>query len=892
MASLPTFTCPCSQCGPGSPKVTRGTLRNHEKADLQRQIDAATPQIPVISSASLAKRRRTANKAPDAAQAVAMDVDTQDLAQPISARSNRPLTPNHTPSDDAMAVDNADPGFRRVDASDASADPPSPPPAPDPPLYADPSATPVVPASPDDEMLVDDVHSLEFTLLLPHQSTAQPSRFWFWESVLLLGAWLHCSWHLPHRACNLMFKVLRTIFIVASLLSCKDDVPVDLRTAFRRLGLDGGIEIRAMCPRCRRTFPADSPANLLCSHCKLPLFHEPERVPDSARPRPGSSHPKPILQAPHLPLSHQLVEFLNRDDNETACEAYLTRVSVPGKLSDIQDGEIARSLKAPDGRPFFDTAVDRPNPTELRMGLGFGEDGFAFTRTKDAASHTTGVSSFCVTGLPPHLRYRPRNLLPTDLSPGPNDQTADQFQHSFELTVDELEVLYEPGIFVSTRKYPKGPAMVPQYSRMVPHMRESNSRTSQRNWEKHEKARLRRIASGKRKKGDSTPKPPPKPIRMLKDDVDIFLKLATFCKIILAGTVDLAALPRAQHLLEEYLEGFFKNHPTLVKPNFHYITHIFRTIRDFGPVYGFWTFLFERLNKLLKSYDTNNHGNGELEVTFLREFIRDARLRELLRKYATQEGPLSPEEQCIADNAQLILASDLDTRGTLAAMAAEIETLSEDGIWFSLGPSANAQLDESVQVDLLEFYASSYPDPPIVARSAFEPPPNAQFLVGHARTHNYFIRDGRRINTSKTLGRKADSSIIQIDIAGTRYVGEVLRILTHHQTGVSKPQYLLDVRWLRRDTRSDMSAWAPYPELEIFSWEYDQYLQSGDPGPPHIIPLASVISQASRLTVNIKKRVVEEDDDDDASDVEAESSDGAIRKVWFTAGLTRDVVVV
>lgn len=39
-------------------------------------------------------------------------------------------------------------------------------------------------------------------------------------------------------------------------------------------------------------------------------------------------------------------------------------------------------------------------------------------------------------------------------------------------------------------------------------------------------------------------------------------------------------------------------------------------------MHGFWTFLFERLNKVLKSYKTNNHSGGELETTFFREFHR------------------------------------------------------------------------------------------------------------------------------------------------------------------------------------------------------------------------------------------------------------------------------
>jgi hypothetical protein len=45
-------------------------------------------------------------------------------------------------------------------------------------------------------------------------------------------------------------------------------------------------------------------------------------------------------------------------------------------------------------------------------------------------------------------------------------------------------------------------------------------------------------------------------------------------------------------------------------------------IRDFGPMHGFWTFLFERLNKVLKSYNSANHAAGELEVSFFCEFHR------------------------------------------------------------------------------------------------------------------------------------------------------------------------------------------------------------------------------------------------------------------------------
>lgn len=168
-------------------------------------------------------------------------------------------------------------------------------------------------------------------------------------------------------------------------------------------------------------------------------------------------------------------------------------------------------------------------------------------------------------------------------------------------------------------------------------------------WEKKEQARLNRIAKKKSRAGDSEPIPKPDGPRMAENDADTFLSLAAAMKILLARSIDLSELPRARMLLQDHLDGFHKAcvfpsefllqpdyillqmHQDLIKPNHHYVTHIFEQIHDYGPVYGFWTFLFERLNKLLKGYAVNNHGGGELEVTFYREFSREIRLRSMVR---------------------------------------------------------------------------------------------------------------------------------------------------------------------------------------------------------------------------------------------------------------------
>lgn len=59
--------------------------------------------------------------------------------------------------------------------------------------------------------------------------------------------------------------------------------------------------------------------------------------------------------------------------------------------------------------------------------------------------------------------------------------------------------------------------------------------------------------------------------------------------------------------------------------------HTTQFIRNFGPLREFWTFLFERLNKVLKSYKTPNHGGGELETSFFREFHRTVQLSRQVR---------------------------------------------------------------------------------------------------------------------------------------------------------------------------------------------------------------------------------------------------------------------
>ena len=58
--------------------------------------------------------------------------------------------------------------------------------------------------------------------------------------------------------------------------------------------------------------------------------------------------------------------------------------------------------------------------------------------------------------------------------------------------------------------------------------------------------------------------------------------------------------------------------PSVITPNMHLHCHLCECVLDYGPVYGFWCFSFERYNGILGSLHVNNH---QIEVQLMRKFL-------------------------------------------------------------------------------------------------------------------------------------------------------------------------------------------------------------------------------------------------------------------------------
>ena len=101
-----------------------------------------------------------------------------------------------------------------------------------------------------------------------------------------------------------------------------------------------------------------------------------------------------------------------------------------------------------------------------------------------------------------------------------------------------------------------------------------------------------------------------------------FVRLLT-CRIIDNNMISEAhdRLLKVARLIEEHYGQ------ELITPNIHLSLHLAECCRDYGPMYSFWCYLFERMNGLLGSYP-NSRRNIEPEL--LRIIQQNCRLDELI----------------------------------------------------------------------------------------------------------------------------------------------------------------------------------------------------------------------------------------------------------------------
>ena len=92
------------------------------------------------------------------------------------------------------------------------------------------------------------------------------------------------------------------------------------------------------------------------------------------------------------------------------------------------------------------------------------------------------------------------------------------------------------------------------------------------------------------------------------------------CHLLCCRSATARQIEDADRLLNEFCATFENLYgKKYCNINLHLHGHLRECVQDFGPVYAFWLFSFERLNGILGSFHTNNH---DISLQIMRQFIR------------------------------------------------------------------------------------------------------------------------------------------------------------------------------------------------------------------------------------------------------------------------------
>ncbi|KAJ7140824.1 hypothetical protein C8R44DRAFT_726542 [Mycena epipterygia] len=344
------------------------------------------------------------------------------------------------------------------------------------------------------------------------------------------------------------------------------------------------------------------------------------------------------------------------------------------------------------------------------------------------------------------------------------------------------------------------------------------------------------------------------PPNLHPDDPKNFLKLSTAVRILVGRIITEADLTKSDKLLREYTAELVDLYgPEVIRPNHHYATHTPQCVRNYGPLNEFWTFLFERLNKVLKSYKTPNHAGGELESSFFREFQRTVQQSRLLA-----QGACEPVGSALREAVELMYHATADDRGTVQALARDLDTAREDGgIVFKLSTRAEkGQLAAELYFCILRHLQIRLPDVKLHSFVQLAPSPDSLMLELQGILFDHVIINHSRYLASSRTPRPHNSFIAVRSFATATaplWVGELRSIVAIQQPGTSTIHRFGYMRWFR-PTVIELSGtvWSQFSTLNVQIWDANTYLQATDNGPDFLIDLQDITSHVVCMDVVIR----------------------------------------
>ena len=227
------------------------------------------------------------------------------------------------------------------------------------------------------------------------------------------------------------------------------DWPEDIRTAMRIFDIDPSLLEYICCMRCFSLYGPFSEGTT--TYDDVPQFCIFQETPSSdpcgaCLLQEHGKESRPSSRYFFQPLTSWISRFLSRPDIVRSLHRGVPPVSesFSGRMNDIWDGEMLRSIAGPNGQPFFELSSQSP---ELHLAFGLFIDWFNPYGNKQAGKHTSVGAIYMVChNLPIHLRFRVENVYLAGIIPGPNEPSRHHLNHLLRPLVDELLQLWVPGV--------------------------------------------------------------------------------------------------------------------------------------------------------------------------------------------------------------------------------------------------------------------------------------------------------------------------------------------------------------------------------------------------------------------------------------------------------------
>lgn len=164
-------------------------------------------------------------------------------------------------------------------------------------------------------------------------------------------------------------------------------------------------------------------------------------------------------------------------------------------------------------------------------------------------------------------------------------------------------------------------------------------------------------------------------------DYDCWAHFVTACNLLCTTLINIRDVGVAHDDLIQFCKKFEQIYGKgRVTPNMHLHVPLADCVLDYGPVYSFWLFSFERYNGILGKYHTNNKS---IELQIMRKFIRDQLLDnlEFPDEYKAHMEPLIAK---VGENSKIEDASSDCTRilSLLKLSDGDIDITNE--LWYSV----------------------------------------------------------------------------------------------------------------------------------------------------------------------------------------------------------------